>query len=81
MDKFALLRGAELFVLPSYSESFGVGLLEALCCGCPLIMTPEVGIARDLEKFGAGVTVQEPGGTGEGDELATFRSGAPKADA
>jgi glycosyltransferase involved in cell wall biosynthesis len=58
MDKFALLRGAELFVLPSYSESFGVVLLEALCCGCPLIMTPEVGIAKDMEKFGAGIVVQ-----------------------
>ncbi len=58
MDKFALLRGAELFVLPSYSESFGVVLLEALCCGCPVIMTPEVGIARDIEKSRAGVIVR-----------------------
>jgi glycosyltransferase involved in cell wall biosynthesis len=58
MDKFALLRGAELFVLPSHSESFGVVLLEALCCGCPVIMTPEVGVAKDIEKLGAGVIVQ-----------------------
>lgn len=54
-DKFALLRGAELFVLPSYSESFGVVLLEALSCRCPLVMTPEVGIANDMEKLGAGI--------------------------
>jgi glycosyltransferase involved in cell wall biosynthesis len=57
MDKFALLRGAELFVLPSYSESFGVVVLEALCSGCPVIMTPEVGIAKDIEKLGAGVII------------------------
>jgi glycosyltransferase involved in cell wall biosynthesis/choline dehydrogenase-like flavoprotein len=55
VDKFALLRGAELFVLPSYSESFGVVVLEALSCGCPVVMTPEIGIAQELKELGAGV--------------------------
>jgi len=58
LDKVALLRGAKLFILPSYSESFGVVVIEALSCGCPVLMTPDVGIAHDIEKIGAGVIVQ-----------------------
>ena len=57
-DKTAWFRGAELFVLPSYSESFGVVVLEAMTSGCPVIMTPEVGVAADIQESGAGITVE-----------------------
>jgi len=38
-DKDALYRKADLFVLPTYSENFGVVVIEALAQGCPVITT------------------------------------------
>jgi glycosyltransferase involved in cell wall biosynthesis len=40
--KAALLTGADLFVLPSHSESFGMALAEALAHGAPVLTTTAV---------------------------------------
>jgi glycosyltransferase involved in cell wall biosynthesis len=53
--KWALYERAELFVLPSYSENFGLVVAEAMAMACPVIVTPEVGIARVVESAGAGI--------------------------
>lgn len=56
-DKSALLAGAQLLVLPSYSENFGNVVLEAMAAGCAVVVTPEVGIAPAVRQSGAGVVV------------------------
>lgn len=54
-DKFAAFVGAEAFVLPSYSENFGMAVVEAMACGTPVIISNEVGISSELLKNKAGL--------------------------
>ena len=48
---------AMLFVLPSHSENFGVAPVEAMAAGLPVILTPTVGVAPDVERCEAGIIV------------------------
>ena len=57
-SKWRLFRDAELFVLPSLSENFGISVLEAMSMGCPVVVTPEVGLAEAIAKFDAGLVVE-----------------------
>jgi glycosyltransferase involved in cell wall biosynthesis len=53
-DKWALFADAQLFVLPSYSENFGNVVAEAMAMGCPVLVSPEVGIAAFVSAAAAG---------------------------
>lgn len=53
-DKAALIDMASVLVLPSYSENFGNVVLEAWARACPVIVTPEVGLADAVAECGAG---------------------------
>jgi N-acetyl-alpha-D-glucosaminyl L-malate synthase BshA len=50
-----LLAGADLFVLPSQNESFGLSALEALACGVPVIATNSGGITEVVKSGETGV--------------------------
>jgi glycosyltransferase involved in cell wall biosynthesis len=48
-EKVEALADADVLVLPSHSESFGMAALEAMACGKPVVVTEECGIAPYVE--------------------------------
>ena len=52
--KYAALKEASLLVMPSYQENFGNSLIEAMACGVPVLVSPSVNLAPEIEKAGAG---------------------------
>lgn len=48
-----LLSAADIFVLPSEDESFGVAVAEAMAAGCCVVASEEVGIAPEAAQNGA----------------------------
>ncbi|MFW6079407.1 MAG: glycosyltransferase family 4 protein [Gemmatimonadota bacterium] len=58
--KLRMLRDADVFVLPSYSEGFSMALLEAMAAGVAVVTTP-VGAAPELVRDGWNGYLVEPG--------------------
>jgi glycosyltransferase involved in cell wall biosynthesis len=56
-DKESIMRSADIFVLPSYSENFGVAVVEAMGAGLPVIVSDQVGIHREIAREQAGLVV------------------------
>ncbi|MGG2201576.1 glycosyltransferase [Paenibacillus validus] len=52
--KLEALQEADLFVLPSYSENFGISVIEALICGTPVLISDKVNIWREVVVHRAG---------------------------
>jgi len=55
--KAAAFAAAQVFVLPSLSENFGIAGVEAMLAGVPCIFGQGVAIARDSMRAGASMTV------------------------
>jgi glycosyltransferase involved in cell wall biosynthesis len=56
-EKVSVFRDADVFVLPSFHENFGVVILEAASAGIPVVLTPQVQLASWVEANGLGVVV------------------------
>jgi glycosyltransferase involved in cell wall biosynthesis len=57
--KWGALRSAEVFVLPSHQENFGIVIAEALAAGTPTLISNKVNIWREIEADGAGLVAED----------------------
>lgn len=48
-------RAAEIFVLPSLQENFGIAVAEAMAAGCPVVVSEQVNLETDIQKAKAGI--------------------------
>lgn len=55
--KASAFAAAHLFVLPSFSENFGIAAVEALSVGLPCILGEGVAVAKKVDEAGAGRAV------------------------
>jgi len=63
--KWGAYRNAEVFILPSHQENFGIAVAEALACAVPVLVSQEVNIWREIVSDDAGLV--------ETDDLAGTR--------
>lgn len=57
-DKELLLQGSDIFVLPSFTENFGIAIAEAMAVGLPVIVTSDVRISPEIAQAEAGLVVK-----------------------
>jgi glycosyltransferase involved in cell wall biosynthesis len=57
--KWGALRSAEVFVLPSHQENFGIAVAEALAIGVPTLISDKVNIWREVLADGAGLVAED----------------------
>lgn len=57
-EKLEVLAAAEVFVLPSYSENFGIAAVEAMAAGLPVILSEQVGISPEVQAYGSGLVTR-----------------------
>lgn len=56
-ERWYLYDGADVFVLPSHSENFGIVVAEAMARGCPVVVTEAVQASSHVRAAGAGEIV------------------------
>jgi glycosyltransferase involved in cell wall biosynthesis len=52
--KWGAFRAAEVFILPSHQENFGIAVAEALACALPVLLTDKINIASEIALDHAG---------------------------
>lgn len=58
-EKWGAYRAADVFMLPSHQENFGIVVAEALACGLPVLISDKVNIWREVSHDGAGLVAAD----------------------
>ncbi len=56
-EKARLIASADLFVLPSYDENFGIAITEVMANGVPVVITDRINIHEEIKSAGAGLVI------------------------
>lgn len=56
-ERIEALVDADVMALPSYQENFGIVVIEALASGCPVVISDQVNIHREISAAGVGGVV------------------------
>jgi glycosyltransferase involved in cell wall biosynthesis len=56
--KLEAFAASDVFILPSYSENFGIAAVEAMACARPVIISERVGISREVKENNAGLVAE-----------------------
>ncbi|MCD6400840.1 MAG: glycosyltransferase, partial [Anaerolineales bacterium] len=62
-EKTACYHAADIFVLPSYRENFGLVVAEAMFCHLPVLIAPGVNLADLVHRHQAGEVISQDVGT------------------
>ncbi len=57
--KWGAFSAAEVFVIPSHQENFGIVVAEAQACGLPVIFSEKVNIWREVMNYWAGLVGED----------------------
>jgi glycosyltransferase involved in cell wall biosynthesis len=57
--KWGAIKAAEVFVLPSHQENFGIAVAEALAVGTPVLVSGKVNIWREIDTMQAGFVAED----------------------
>lgn len=58
-EKWGVLQSAEVFILPSHQENFGIAVAEALSVGTPVLIAKPVNIWPEIVNAGAGFAEED----------------------
>jgi glycosyltransferase involved in cell wall biosynthesis len=58
-ERIMFFQDSHIFVLPSYSENFGLAVIEAMYFGLPVVITDNVGASEHVLAADAGVVIRK----------------------
>jgi glycosyltransferase involved in cell wall biosynthesis len=58
-EKWGAYRAADVFMLPSHQENFGIVVAEAMACGVPVLISNKVNIWREVARDAAGLVAED----------------------